>query len=198
MDILYHLNIWNICLVFLEWILYHLNIWNICLIFLLRVFIKQKGEDGALKNARNERHREIPNHVSTSTQEVKNKKAFLYVLIPSAHTPSHCSSSSLAFEISHRICTHIHVLSMLKQSSKPQRKRKECLRTIGMGGIGKHQTEFSPPISRWKQSKLGFLHVPSPTALMPSFLPLSDSPSRSHIYPNMCRHVYDFSIKAIA
>jgi hypothetical protein len=32
-------------------------------------------------------------------------------------------------------------------------------------------------IKRWKQSKLGFLHVPTPTALMPSFFPLPDSPS---------------------
>jgi hypothetical protein len=32
-----------------------------------------------------------------------------------------------------------------KASEQAKKKRKESLRTIGMGGIGKRPTEFSPP-----------------------------------------------------
>lgn len=50
----------------------------------------------------------------------------------------------------------------------------ECLRTIGMGGIGKHRTKLPPLLLEEETNRLGHLHVPIPTALRPS-LPLPSS-----------------------
>ncbi|KAJ1254913.1 hypothetical protein BS78_06G100900 [Paspalum vaginatum] len=52
---------------------------------------------------------------------------------------------------------------------------QECLRTIGMGGIWKHQTKlsFHPVCQRRKQAGWAFLHAPTPTALRHS--PVSSS-----------------------
>jgi hypothetical protein len=60
-----------------------------------------------------------------------------------------------------------------------KRKRKEHLKTIGMGGIRK-TCDLSP----WFRGKefLAFLHVPMPNALRPSFHPLPDSlPTLHHL-----------------
>jgi hypothetical protein len=90
---------------------------------------KTTEEEGKLKNNRNRRHREKLHQFSTYTVEEINELAFLHVPIPTALRPSLSSPS------------HIFVFCA-KTVVQAVGKRKECSRTIGMGGIGKHRTSF--------------------------------------------------------
>jgi hypothetical protein len=48
----------------------------------------------------------------------------------------------------------MYSISTLKQLGKINRKRKECLRTIGMGDTRKHQMELSHPAIEVKTVRL--------------------------------------------
>ncbi|KAG2572215.1 hypothetical protein PVAP13_7KG160255, partial [Panicum virgatum] len=103
--------------------------------------------------------------------------SFLHVPIPTALRTSLSSSSLLTLSKTKiletwkiKTCQHVLVMHINHVVLRAKRKRKECLRTIGMGGTGKHQTKASTShFWRRKQTGWAFLYVPIPTALEPSF-----------------------------
>ena len=74
----------------------------------------------------------------------------------------------LEFKSSKQVHSLVQSTKPIKQQAKG--KRKECLRTIGMGGIGKYRTKISFHLCCWRRKQTGwaFLYVPIPTALRPS------------------------------
>jgi len=78
----------------------------------------------------------------------------------------------------------------LKQALQTKRKSKERLRTIGMGGTRKHQTEAPTSTAGGREiSRMAFLHVPIPTALRPALSCSSRLTLTSHPYTLKHEHV---------
>ena len=108
----------------------------------------QKEEEGASKNDRHGRHQEDPKWIYTS-------QAFLDVPMPIVLRPSFlplpCSPSSSKHP---NRCIIWLFNKIITQQAR--RKRMECLRTIGMGGIGKHRTKLPPLLLEEETNRLGF------------------------------------------
>ena len=85
---------------------------------------------------------------------------FLHVPIPTALRHSLSSTSLVTHSRSHHLILHVGICFLDWNNFAGQRKRKEHLRTVGMGGIRKTLRQMSV-----SNSFHFFLHVPIPTAL---------------------------------
>jgi hypothetical protein len=69
--------------------------------------------------------------------------AFLHVSIPTALRHSLSSTSLVTHSRSHHFILHISICFLVRNNFAGQRKRKEYLRTVGMGGIRKTLRQMS-------------------------------------------------------
>nr|TKW04462.1 hypothetical protein SEVIR_7G110700v2 [Setaria viridis] len=102
--------------------------------------------------------------------------SFLHVPIPTALRTSLSSCSLLTnFELKSletwkiKTCLNFLIRSSKHIALQAKKKRKERLRTIGMGGTGKHQTEASTSVSGG-ENKLGRVSSMFPFPLLLSSL----------------------------